>query len=87
MTNLEQFQAKARKPRAPPSSMDGVLLPSSCDSKRATRKRANGFTMQPLKTTLIAFAELREKPRTRPLEFKLSLNRLLHCTSHPWRAA
>jgi len=33
------------------------------------------------------FAELREKPRTRPPEFKFSLNRLLHCTSHPWCAA
>jgi hypothetical protein len=35
--------------------------------------------MQALKTSLIAFAEPHEKPRTKGLEFKFSLNRLLHC--------
>jgi hypothetical protein len=60
--------------RAPASSMDGVPSPSSCDSSRATRKRASGFTGQPLKMSLTTCAKLLAKPRTRLLELKFSLS-------------
>ena len=73
MTNLDESKPKLANWRAPASSMDGVPLPSSYDSRRATRKHANGFTMRPLKMSLIAFAKLLAKPRTRPLELKFPL--------------
>jgi hypothetical protein len=68
---------------APASSMDGVQLPSSCDSKRATRKRASGFTGQPLKMSLNACAKVLAKPRMRRLELKFSVSsdRRGYCTA------
>jgi len=68
---------------APASSMDGVQLPSSCDSNGLTRKRASGFTGQPLKMSLNACAKVLAKPRMRRLELKFSVSsdRRGYCTA------